>query len=121
MTHPLGNPPSKIIAVHLNYPSRAAQRGPGPAVVGRAAERPLAVAIGACLVQRVATNACECGERLQRLAAFAFSRHSLEMLSSSRRAHTAHPIPSWMADWAAATRLPSTREPAPSVWNPAAP
>jgi YbgC/YbaW family acyl-CoA thioester hydrolase len=30
---------------------------------------------------------------------------------------TAHPIPEWMARWAAATRLPSTREPAPSVWN----
>ncbi|MFD7999510.1 fumarylacetoacetate hydrolase family protein [Streptomyces mirabilis] len=27
MTHPLGNPPSKIIAVHLNYPSRAKERG----------------------------------------------------------------------------------------------
>ena len=26
------------------------------------------------------------------------------------------PIPAWMADWAAATRLPSTREPAPSDW-----
>jgi YbgC/YbaW family acyl-CoA thioester hydrolase len=27
------------------------------------------------------------------------------------------PIPAWMADWAASTRLPSTREPAPSVWD----
>ncbi|MEV6171644.1 fumarylacetoacetate hydrolase family protein [Streptomyces sp. NPDC051954] len=27
MTHPLGNPPSKIIAVHLNYRSRAKERG----------------------------------------------------------------------------------------------
>lgn len=27
------------------------------------------------------------------------------------------PIPSWMADWAAATRLPSTRDAAPSVWD----
>ncbi|WP_113705154.1 fumarylacetoacetate hydrolase family protein [Nonomuraea lactucae] len=27
MTHPLGGPPSKIIAVHLNYPSRARERG----------------------------------------------------------------------------------------------
>ncbi|MFH8470745.1 fumarylacetoacetate hydrolase family protein [Streptomyces sp. NPDC017991] len=31
MTHPLGNPPSKIIAVHLNYPSRARERGQVPA------------------------------------------------------------------------------------------
>ncbi|WP_326777013.1 fumarylacetoacetate hydrolase family protein [Streptomyces sp. NBC_01445] len=31
MTHPLGNPPSKIIAVHLNYPSRARERGRIPA------------------------------------------------------------------------------------------
>ncbi|WP_328836272.1 fumarylacetoacetate hydrolase family protein [Streptomyces europaeiscabiei] len=31
MTHPLGNPPSKIIAVHLNYPSRAKERGRVPA------------------------------------------------------------------------------------------
>ncbi|WP_326758996.1 fumarylacetoacetate hydrolase family protein [Streptomyces phaeochromogenes] len=30
MPHPLGNPPSKIIAVHLNYPSRAAERGRVP-------------------------------------------------------------------------------------------
>jgi len=30
MTHPLGNPPSKIIAVHLNYPSRAKERGRAP-------------------------------------------------------------------------------------------
>ncbi|MFF7777081.1 fumarylacetoacetate hydrolase family protein [Streptomyces tanashiensis] len=30
MPHPLGNPPSKIIAVHLNYPSRAAERGRTP-------------------------------------------------------------------------------------------
>ncbi|MGW1787341.1 fumarylacetoacetate hydrolase family protein, partial [Streptomyces sp. NPDC002143] len=30
MTHPLGNPPSKIIAVHLNYPSRARERGRTP-------------------------------------------------------------------------------------------
>ena len=30
MTHPLGNPPSKIIAVHLNYPSRARERGRVP-------------------------------------------------------------------------------------------
>lgn len=29
----------------------------------------------------------------------------------------ARPIPSWMADWARATRLPSTKSPAPSVWN----
>ncbi|WP_416981022.1 fumarylacetoacetate hydrolase family protein [Streptomyces sp. T028] len=27
MSHPLGIKPSKIIAVHLNYPSRAAERG----------------------------------------------------------------------------------------------
>ena len=27
MTHPLGNSPSKIIALHLNYPSRAKERG----------------------------------------------------------------------------------------------
>ncbi|MBL1102005.1 fumarylacetoacetate hydrolase family protein [Streptomyces coffeae] len=31
MTHPLGNPPSKIIAVHLNYLSRAKERGRVPA------------------------------------------------------------------------------------------
>lgn len=31
MTHPLGDPPSKIIAVHLNYPSRAKERGRIPA------------------------------------------------------------------------------------------
>ncbi|MEU1179052.1 fumarylacetoacetate hydrolase family protein [Streptomyces sp. NPDC005820] len=31
MTHPLGNLPSKIIAVHLNYPSRAKERGRVPA------------------------------------------------------------------------------------------
>ncbi|MGW1561181.1 fumarylacetoacetate hydrolase family protein [Streptomyces sp. NPDC002144] len=31
MTHPLGNPPSKIIALHLNYPSRAKERGRIPA------------------------------------------------------------------------------------------
>ncbi|MEU9288938.1 fumarylacetoacetate hydrolase family protein [Streptomyces sp. NPDC048275] len=31
MTHPLGNPPTKIIAVHLNYPSRARERGRIPA------------------------------------------------------------------------------------------
>jgi 5-oxopent-3-ene-1,2,5-tricarboxylate decarboxylase / 2-hydroxyhepta-2,4-diene-1,7-dioate isomerase len=30
MTHPLGNPPSKIIAVHLNYRSRAKERGREP-------------------------------------------------------------------------------------------
>lgn len=30
MTHPLGTPPSKIIAVHLNYPSRARERGRVP-------------------------------------------------------------------------------------------
>ncbi|XUL93946.1 fumarylacetoacetate hydrolase family protein [Streptomyces galilaeus] len=30
MTHPLGNPPTKIIAVHLNYPSRARERGRVP-------------------------------------------------------------------------------------------
>ncbi|WP_328768045.1 fumarylacetoacetate hydrolase family protein [Streptomyces sp. NBC_00286] len=30
MTHPLGNPPTKIIAVHLNYPSRARERGRTP-------------------------------------------------------------------------------------------
>ncbi len=28
----------------------------------------------------------------------------------------AHPIPAWMAKWAAATRLPSTRDAAPSEW-----
>ncbi|GCB52933.1 5-carboxymethyl-2-hydroxymuconate delta-isomerase [Streptomyces sp. NL15-2K] len=31
MPHPLGNPPSKIIAVHLNFRSRAAERGRIPA------------------------------------------------------------------------------------------
>jgi 2-keto-4-pentenoate hydratase/2-oxohepta-3-ene-1,7-dioic acid hydratase in catechol pathway/regulator of RNase E activity RraA len=31
MTHPLGQQPSKIIAVHLNYPSRARERGRIPA------------------------------------------------------------------------------------------
>lgn len=31
MTHPLGNPPSKIVAIHLNYPSRAKERGRVPA------------------------------------------------------------------------------------------
>ncbi|MEU1345168.1 fumarylacetoacetate hydrolase family protein [Streptomyces sp. NPDC090075] len=31
MPHPLGTPPSKIIAVHLNYPSRARERGRAPA------------------------------------------------------------------------------------------
>ncbi|PVC90120.1 fumarylacetoacetate hydrolase family protein [Streptomyces sp. CS131] len=31
MSHPLGNPPSKIIAVHLNFRSRAAERGRAPA------------------------------------------------------------------------------------------
>ncbi|MFG1672409.1 fumarylacetoacetate hydrolase family protein [Streptomyces sp. Y7] len=31
MTHPLGISPSKIIAVHLNYPSRARERGRAPA------------------------------------------------------------------------------------------
>lgn len=31
MPHPLGQVPSKIIAVHLNYPSRAAERGRVPA------------------------------------------------------------------------------------------
>jgi acyl-CoA thioesterase FadM len=30
---------------------------------------------------------------------------------------TAHPIPAWMAAWAAATRLPGTKRPAPSVWD----
>ncbi|MBI0297209.1 fumarylacetoacetate hydrolase family protein [Streptomyces sp. PRKS01-29] len=30
MTHPLGKSPSKIIAVHLNYPSRARERGHTP-------------------------------------------------------------------------------------------
>ncbi|MFI7100605.1 fumarylacetoacetate hydrolase family protein [Streptomyces sp. NPDC050161] len=30
MAHPLGTPPSKIIAVHLNYPSRAKERGRTP-------------------------------------------------------------------------------------------
>jgi YbgC/YbaW family acyl-CoA thioester hydrolase len=30
---------------------------------------------------------------------------------------TAHPIPAWMAEWGAATRLPSTKSPAPSVWD----
>jgi YbgC/YbaW family acyl-CoA thioester hydrolase len=29
----------------------------------------------------------------------------------------ARPIPAWMSEWAAATRLPSTREPAPSTWD----
>lgn len=29
---------------------------------------------------------------------------------------TAHPVPSWISEWTAATRLPSTREDAPSVW-----
>lgn len=29
----------------------------------------------------------------------------------------AHPVPDWLAEWAAATRLPSTREPAPSEWG----
>jgi len=28
----------------------------------------------------------------------------------------AFPIPAWMAEWAAATRLPSTKDPAPSTW-----
>jgi hypothetical protein len=27
------------------------------------------------------------------------------------------PIPEWMKEWAAETRLPSTKEPAPSVWE----
>src|SRR5882757_267812 len=31
MAHPLGDTPSKIIAVHLNYPSRARERGRTPA------------------------------------------------------------------------------------------
>ncbi|WP_405748198.1 fumarylacetoacetate hydrolase family protein [Streptomyces canus] len=31
MSHPLGNPPSKIIAVHLNFRSRAEERGRTPA------------------------------------------------------------------------------------------
>ncbi|MER6415037.1 fumarylacetoacetate hydrolase family protein [Streptomyces humidus] len=31
MTHPLGNPPTKIVAVHLNYRSRARERGRVPA------------------------------------------------------------------------------------------
>ncbi|MFI1168551.1 fumarylacetoacetate hydrolase family protein [Streptomyces sp. NPDC020801] len=31
MPHPLGNPPSKIVAVHLNFPSRAKERGRTPA------------------------------------------------------------------------------------------
>jgi YbgC/YbaW family acyl-CoA thioester hydrolase len=30
---------------------------------------------------------------------------------------TARRIPAWMADWAAATKLPGTREPAPSSWD----
>lgn len=30
---------------------------------------------------------------------------------------TARPIPAWMAAWAEATRLPSTREDAPSIWD----
>ena len=30
MTHPLGHPPSKIVAVHLNYLSRAKERGRVP-------------------------------------------------------------------------------------------
>lgn len=29
---------------------------------------------------------------------------------------TARPIPAWMKDWASATRLPSTKAPAPSIW-----
>ncbi|MEO8260952.1 MAG: acyl-CoA thioesterase [Pseudolysinimonas sp.] len=29
----------------------------------------------------------------------------------------ARPIPAWMSAWAQATRLPSTREPAPSEWD----
>jgi YbgC/YbaW family acyl-CoA thioester hydrolase len=29
---------------------------------------------------------------------------------------TAKPIPAWMRDWASATRLPSTKAPAPSIW-----
>jgi YbgC/YbaW family acyl-CoA thioester hydrolase len=29
----------------------------------------------------------------------------------------ARPIPAWMSAWAEATRLPSTRDPAPSTWN----
>jgi acyl-CoA thioesterase FadM len=29
----------------------------------------------------------------------------------------AHPVPAWMAEWAAATRLPGTKAPAPSVWD----
>ena len=29
----------------------------------------------------------------------------------------ARPIPAWMAEWAAATRLPSTKDPAPSLWD----
>ena len=31
MPHPLGNPPSKVIALHLNYPGRARERGRTPA------------------------------------------------------------------------------------------
>lgn len=30
---------------------------------------------------------------------------------------TAKPIPEWMRDWAQATRLPSTKSPAPSLWD----
>lgn len=30
---------------------------------------------------------------------------------------SARPIPAWMADWARATRLPSTKSPAPSLWD----
>jgi acyl-CoA thioesterase FadM len=30
---------------------------------------------------------------------------------------SAKPIPAWMRDWAQATRLPSTKSPAPSVWD----
>jgi YbgC/YbaW family acyl-CoA thioester hydrolase len=30
---------------------------------------------------------------------------------------SAKPIPAWMREWAQATRLPSTKSPAPSVWD----
>lgn len=30
---------------------------------------------------------------------------------------TARPIPAWMAEWAVSTRLPSTKSPAPSIWD----
>ena len=30
---------------------------------------------------------------------------------------SARPIPTWMREWASATRLPSTKAPAPSIWD----